>query len=54
MCVSSVICWGRESCADGQQELKALFTNVFPSCKVTSTKVLKDEQGISRGVGFVR
>jgi len=42
------------SCADGQQELKALFTNVFPSYKVTSTKVLKDEQGISRGVGFVR
>ena len=37
-----------------QKELKALFTQVFPSFNVTSTKVLKDAQGISRGVGFIR
>ena len=37
-----------------QKELRALFTKVFPLYNVTSTKVLKDEQGISRGVGFVR
>lgn len=41
------------------QGLEALFVEVFPQklypeYKPTSTKILKDGNGISRGVGFAR
>lgn len=45
--------------ADFIQGLEALFQEVFPAdtypeYKPTSSKILKDGNGISRGVGFAR
>ena len=40
--------------ADFEQDLKAIFTSVYPDIVTKGHTVLKDTIGTSRGVGFIR
>lgn len=38
----------------GSQDLQAIFKSKHPEFTIVNHKVLKDENGLSRGVGFAR
>lgn len=45
---------GRFGAEPVTQELQAIFKSKHPEFTIVNHKVLKDENGLSRGVGFAR